>query len=97
SGPPASTSPSPVGASATIANPQVARAPAPAQRNVPPHLAFDLYQRTRAAQAQATAATAPREAPPSARAPERGPGRNDPCPCGSGKKYKKCCGSASGA
>jgi hypothetical protein len=20
-----------------------------------------------------------------------GPGRNDPCPCGSGKKYKKCC------
>jgi preprotein translocase subunit SecA len=19
-------------------------------------------------------------------------GRNDPCPCGSGKKYKKCCG-----
>ena len=25
---------------------------------------------------------------------EKGPkiGRNDPCPCGSGKKYKKCCG-----
>ena len=21
------------------------------------------------------------------------PGRNDPCPCGSGKKYKKCCGA----
>ncbi len=21
-------------------------------------------------------------------------GRNDPCPCGSGKKYKKCCGLA---
>ena len=21
-------------------------------------------------------------------------GRNDPCPCGSGKKYKKCCGKA---
>jgi preprotein translocase subunit SecA len=21
-------------------------------------------------------------------------GRNDPCPCGSGKKYKKCCGQA---
>lgn len=19
------------------------------------------------------------------------PGRNDPCPCGSGQKYKKCC------
>ena len=23
---------------------------------------------------------------------DREPGRNDPCPCGSGKKYKKCCG-----
>ena len=23
---------------------------------------------------------------------EAEPGRNDPCPCGSGKKYKKCCG-----
>ena len=22
---------------------------------------------------------------------ESEPGRNDPCPCGSGKKYKKCC------
>jgi len=21
-------------------------------------------------------------------------GRNDPCPCGSGKKYKRCCGAA---
>ncbi|MFC7062443.1 SEC-C metal-binding domain-containing protein [Halobacillus seohaensis] len=21
-------------------------------------------------------------------------GRNDPCPCGSGKKYKKCCGNS---
>jgi len=20
------------------------------------------------------------------------PNRNDPCPCGSGKKYKRCCG-----
>jgi len=28
----------------------------------------------------------PREASPK-------PGRNDPCPCGSGKKYKKCCGA----
>lgn len=23
---------------------------------------------------------------------EQLPGRNDPCPCGSGKKYKRCCG-----
>jgi uncharacterized protein len=28
---------------------------------------------------------------PSHKDPE--PGRNDPCPCGSGKKYKKCCGA----
>jgi len=24
---------------------------------------------------------------------EKTPSRNDPCPCGSGKKYKKCCGA----
>ncbi len=24
------------------------------------------------------------------------PGRNDPCPCGSGRKYKKCCGTPGG-
>jgi HEAT repeat protein len=29
-------------------------------------------------------------APP---APEAKAGRNDPCPCGSGKKFKKCCGA----
>lgn len=32
---------------------------------------------------------------PSGDAPLRralGPGRNDPCPCGSGRKYKRCCG-----
>jgi len=38
---------------------------------------------------------APRPQRPGARRPVRvtkEPGRNDPCPCGSGKKYKKCCG-----
>ena len=25
------------------------------------------------------------------------PGRNDPCPCGSGKKYKQCCLANKGA
>jgi hypothetical protein len=29
---------------------------------------------------------------PTARGDGPRPGRNDPCPCGSGKKYKKCCG-----
>lgn len=27
------------------------------------------------------------------RVKSKGVGRNDPCPCGSGKKYKKCCGA----
>ena len=33
-------------------------------------------------------------APQQIQAVRQGPkvGRNDPCPCGSGKKYKKCCG-----
>jgi len=30
--------------------------------------------------------------PEKASAAKGTPGRNDPCPCGSGKKYKKCCG-----
>lgn len=32
--------------------------------------------------------------PPTQRQMERNPpkvGRNEPCPCGSGKKFKKCC------
>ncbi len=32
----------------------------------------------------------PPTAPPAVR--RQKPGRNEPCPCGSGKKYKKCCG-----
>lgn len=32
--------------------------------------------------------------PPSPVRAEAVPGRNDPCPCGSGRKYKKCCGAA---
>jgi SWIM/SEC-C metal-binding protein len=30
--------------------------------------------------------------PPKTIVAEKKVGRNDPCPCGSGKKYKKCCG-----
>ncbi|MDZ7580965.1 MAG: PBPRA1643 family SWIM/SEC-C metal-binding motif protein [Deltaproteobacteria bacterium] len=30
--------------------------------------------------------------PPKTRRIEKKIGRNAPCPCGSGKKYKKCCG-----
>ncbi len=35
----------------------------------------------------------PLEAPPPRLAPQ-GVGRNDRCPCGSGRKFKKCCGNA---
>jgi len=35
-----------------------------------------------------TGATSPQQPARSQR-----PGRNDPCPCGSGKKYKRCCGA----
>ena len=34
--------------------------------------------------------------PPIRRSPDR-VGRNEPCPCGSGKKFKKCCGRGSSA
>lgn len=30
--------------------------------------------------------------PPKTRTAEKKVGRNEPCPCGSGKKFKKCCG-----
>ncbi len=32
----------------------------------------------------------------SPRSSSKSPGRNDPCPCGSGKKYKKCCRNKTG-
>ena len=30
--------------------------------------------------------------PPPGRTAPAGPGRNSPCPCGSGQKFKRCCG-----
>ncbi|MGE4285285.1 MAG: preprotein translocase subunit SecA [Phycisphaerae bacterium] len=44
---------------------------------------------------QRQAAHAPRSAPKQIINDEPKVGRNDPCPCGSGKKYKKCCGKES--
>jgi preprotein translocase subunit SecA len=35
----------------------------------------------------------PEPAPARLAAPHAKVGRNEPCPCGSGKKYKKCCGA----
>ena len=34
-----------------------------------------------------------RSATPTFRRDEPKVGRNDPCPCGSGKKFKQCCGA----
>ena len=48
-------------------------------------------RRTAAERAQEAAAKNPDRDP---NAPvQKNIGRNDPCPCGSGKKYKKCCGA----
>jgi preprotein translocase subunit SecA len=44
---------------------------------------------------QYKALTKTKEQPEPAKSPEpsaKKVGRNEPCPCGSGKKYKKCCG-----
>jgi len=45
---------------------------------------------------QSDTAPAPRPSldRPPALNPYAGVGRNDPCPCGSGKKFKKCHGAA---
>jgi preprotein translocase subunit SecA len=51
-------------------------------------------------QKQRQEGAAPGEEPPPAGEPPKPihagdkPRRNDPCPCGSGKKYKHCCGRA---
>jgi preprotein translocase subunit SecA len=39
------------------------------------------------------AAASPRSASPQAPIRLGKVGRNDPCPCGSGRKYKRCCGA----
>jgi preprotein translocase subunit SecA len=43
---------------------------------------------------QLTFSGAPKEAPAPVKRTQAKVGRNDPCPCGSGKKYKKCHGAA---
>jgi uncharacterized protein len=51
-----------------------------------PDCVAGLYAYWREVEAEAAAR---RSSPGGAR-----PGRNDPCPCGSGQKYKRCCGAA---
>ena len=61
------------------------------------HLAADVPQSAVAGfdalmQAMEKAERAPAPHPNAPTSDMRNVGRNDPCPCGSGKKYKKCCG-----
>jgi len=50
-------------------------------------------RRRRDQAAAPTRALRPSAGPALAPAAKAKVGRNDPCPCGSGKKYKKCCGA----
>jgi len=45
------------------------------------------------ATANVSSTAAPRSPAGTGARVDKKPGRNDPCPCGSGKKYKKCCGA----
>jgi preprotein translocase subunit SecA len=69
-------------ASIQVAEEQEERRPAPAPQPT------QLTSAATEAEAQATAAT------PSQRPAGKKVGRNQPCPCGSGKKYKLCHGAA---
>ncbi|MFC1704567.1 preprotein translocase subunit SecA [Candidatus Omnitrophota bacterium] len=66
--------------------------------SVPQQLVHNEFSSLQNQKKQQPAAPAP-VAPPSATSPSQPTnpsakkvGRNEPCPCGSGKKYKKCCG-----
>jgi preprotein translocase subunit SecA len=53
-----------------------------------------LYKEARAEEKRKAREAQKLRARPAVRPAKGAPkvGRNDPCPCGSGKKYKKCCG-----
>ncbi len=71
-----------------------ARAEEPESRNQPAKggAALELkHKETTALSYSGAAAEAARKAPVKRESPKVG--RNDDCPCGSGKKYKKCCGA----
>jgi uncharacterized protein len=55
-----------------------------------PDAVASLYDEFEAARADASVAAA-EAAPEPVRRTERKVGRNEPCPCGSGKKFKRCC------
>ena len=73
--------------------------PAAAPRRPPalgvlPGQAFDHYKRTRQQQEQALRSNLSKESQGPVKSAKPNVGRNDPCPCGSGKKYKKCHGQS---
>lgn len=53
---------------------------------------WDCFRTKRSRRSLAPPGAAGRPAPPPPAAPKPQVGRNDPCPCGSGRKFKKCCG-----
>jgi len=77
-----------------LLNPRLAVSTTPAPRRAPQDLRYvhptgPLPQPS--GDRRPASGTAVRQ--PTAKA-DKEPGRNEPCPCGSGKKYKKCCGRA---
>jgi len=78
----------------SLLNPRLTLTSRPAPQQAPQDLRY-VHTSTNST----VSSTAPKPGksaqPGSTAAPHKGgkaPGRNDPCPCGSGKKYKKCCG-----
>lgn len=51
----------------------------------------EQVRQLRVASGPAKPAQSGAKSPPIRNTPQTAVGRNDPCPCGSGKKYKKCC------
>jgi preprotein translocase subunit SecA len=80
------------GAQAAVAS-AAARASEPSQQRLP-EIARQLERKQQRQQKDLQYQTGPAqaEAPKPVRAGAK-VGRNDPCPCGSGKKYKKCHGA----
>ena len=70
------------------------QAEAPAQEEAPaqqPKTAFQMPKREQVAVPTGTSSDGTLS-PTTVKRQGKKVGRNDPCPCGSGKKYKKCCG-----
>ena len=86
-----------VAAADALGNEEVRAVVAQSFADVSPRQALDAVATLRAAMDGPILDALPDYAPPSLAAPiplrrsGTRPGRNDPCPCGSGKKYKKCC------